>query len=167
MNTRPDFMIGEAIEFLQKHFNVDVRTRRRADEIVIPRAALFNVCSEYFTATRLAKEFGMNHATILHHVKNHDILMGIRQYRDIHAALTTFVEDFEDMMPLERFRIKNELKELRNENEMLRTILGKYVEVDKAMDEEKASRKVRENVCNDVTLGKHQCDVGREPVAME
>lgn len=167
MNTRPDIMVSEMIEFLQKHFDVDVRVRRRIDEIVIPRAALFNACKGYYSANRLAKFFGMNHATILHHMKNHDILMGIRQYRDIFAALTSFADNFDDMTITERYRIKNELEKLRNENEMLRTILERYVEVDEAMDEEKASRAVREDVCDDAEMGEHQCDVGGVPLAME
>ena len=93
--------------------------------------------------------------------------MGIRQYRDIFAALTSFADNFDDMTITERYRIKNELEKLRNENEMLRTILERYVEVDEAMDEEKASRAVREDVCDDAEMGEHQCDVGGVPLAME
>jgi hypothetical protein len=167
MNTRPKEMVDSMVDFLRRHFDVDVRVRRRVDDIVIPRAALFNACKGYYSANRLGKFFGMNHATILHHHKNHDILMGIRQYRDIYAALSSLADNFEDMTISERYKVKNELEHLRNENDMLRAILERYVEVDKAMDEEKASREVREDVRGDVEMGKHQCDVSGVTIAME
>jgi len=69
MDQHSKAMIHEMVEFIRTDRNIDVMNRRRDEKIVVSRAALFNVCRGFYTASTLGKYFGMNHATVLHHQK--------------------------------------------------------------------------------------------------
>lgn len=129
MNVRPTTMIDEMVEFLKKEYNTDVMEKRRLESVVVPRAALFNVCRGYYSATTLGKYFGKNHATILHHYKNHDALMLVPQYRESFNALTEILTKYDERARLNKETAESIIDFLRMENESLKQKLQAYEEV--------------------------------------
>jgi len=121
-------MIDEMVAFLKDEFAVDVMDKRRFQSIVVPRAALFNVCRGYYSATTLANHFGKNHATILHHFKNHDALMLVPQYREVFASLTDILTKYDERAKANKEHNTALIEVLRNENEMLKQRLERYEE---------------------------------------
>lgn len=130
MNLRPTRMIDEMVGVLRSEYDIDAMCSSRKESVVIPRAALFNVCRGYYYATALAKYFGKNHATILHHFKNHDALMYVPQYREIHNRLLEVLRDYDESARAKRMIERSEMEALRIENEELKTKLMQYEEVD-------------------------------------
>ena len=128
MNVRPTTMIDEMVEFLKKEYNTDVMEKRRLESVVVPRAALFNVCRGYYSATTLGKYFGKNHATILHHYKNHDALMLVPQYRESFNALTEILTKYDERARLNKETAESIISFLRTENESLKQKLDRYEE---------------------------------------
>jgi len=128
MNVRPTTMIDEMVEFLKKEYNTDVMEKRRLESVVVPRAALFNVCRGYYSATTLGKYFGKNHATILHHFKNHDALMLVPQYRESFNALTEILTKYDERARLNKETAESIIDFLRTENESLKQKLDRYEE---------------------------------------
>jgi len=128
MNVRPTTMIDEMVEFLRKEYNTDVMEKRRLESVVVPRAALFNVCRGYYSATTLGKYFGKNHATILHHFKNHDALMLVPQYRESFNALTEILTKYDERARLNKETAESIIDFLRTENESLKQKLDRYEE---------------------------------------
>lgn len=126
MNVRPTQMIDEMVQTLLDDYNIDVMIKSRHESVVIPRAALFNVCRGYYSASTLGRYFEKNHATILHHFKNHDALMTIRQYREIFGVLTAIVMEYNQKPKGRRTETIMELESLRNENMMLREKIKMY-----------------------------------------
>jgi len=121
-------MIDEMVEFLRKEYNTDVMEKRRLESVVVPRAALFNVCRGYYSATTLGKYFGKNHATILHHFKNHDALMLVPQYRESFNALTEILTKYDERARLNKETAESIIEFLRMENESLKQKLERYEE---------------------------------------
>ena len=128
MNVRPTTMIDEMVAFLKKEYNTDVMEKRRLESVVVPRAALFNVCRGYYSATTLGKYFGKNHATILHHFKNHDALMLVPQYRESFNALTEILTKYDERARLNKETAESIIDFLRTENESLKQKLDRYEE---------------------------------------
>ena len=128
MNVRPTTMIDEMVEFLKKEYNTDVMEKRRLESVVVPRAALFNVCRGYYSATTLGKYFGKNHATILHHFKNHDALMLVPQYRESFNALTEILTKYDERARLNKETAESIISFLRTENESLKQRIERYEE---------------------------------------
>ena len=128
MNVRPTTMIDEMVAFLKKEYNTDVMDKRRLESVVVPRAALFNVCRGYYSATTLGKYFGKNHATILHHCKNHDAWMLVPQYRDSFNALTDILTKYDERARLNKETAESIIEFLRTENESLKQKLQAYEE---------------------------------------
>ena len=128
MNVRPTTMIDEMVEFLKKEYNTDVMEKRRIESVVVPRAALFNVCRGYYSATTLGKYFGKNHATILHHFKNHDALMLVPQYRESFNALTEILTKYDERARLNKETAESIISFLRTENESLKQKIERYEE---------------------------------------
>lgn len=128
MNVRPTTMIDEMVEFLKKEYNTDVMEKRRLESVVVPRAALFNVCRGYYSATTLGKYFGKNHATILHHYKNHDALMLVPQYRESFNALTEILTKYDERARLNKETAESIISFLRTENESLKQKIERYEE---------------------------------------
>ena len=122
-------MIDEMVAFLKKEYNTDVMDKRRLESVVVPRAALFNVCRGYYSATTLGRYFGKNHATILHHYKNHDALMLIPQYRESFNALTEILTKYDERARLNKETTESIIEFLRTENESLKQRLERYEEV--------------------------------------
>jgi hypothetical protein len=121
-------MIDEMVEFLKKEYNTDVMDKRRLESVVVPRAALFNVCRGYYSATTLGKYFGKNHATILHHFKNHDALMLVPQYRESFNALTEILTKYDERARLNKETAESIISFLRTENESLKQKIERYEE---------------------------------------
>lgn len=128
MNVRPTQMIDDMVQTLLDNYNIDVMIKSRHESVVIPRAALFNVCRGYYSASTLGRYFGKNHATILHHFKNHEALMMVRQYREIFGVLTAIVMEYNQKPKGQRTETIMELESLRNENMMLREKIKMYEE---------------------------------------
>jgi len=121
-------MIDEMVAFLKKEYNTDVMDKRRLESVVVPRAALFNVCRGYYSATTLGRYFGKNHATILHHYKNHDALMLVPQYRESFNALTEILTKYDERARLNKETAESIIEFLRMENESLKQRLERYEE---------------------------------------
>jgi hypothetical protein len=128
MNVRPTTMIDEMVAFLKKEYNTDVMDKRRLESVVVPRAALFNVCRGYYSASTLGRYFGKNHATILHHFKNHDALMLVPQYRESFNALTEILTKYDERARLNKETTESIIEFLRTENESLKQKLERYEE---------------------------------------
>jgi hypothetical protein len=121
-------MIDEMVAFLKNEFAVDVMEKRRLESVVVPRAALFNVCRGYFSASTLGRYFGKNHATILHHFKNHDALMLVPQYREVFASLTEILTKYDERAKAGKEHNTALIWILRRENDMLKQRLERYEE---------------------------------------
>jgi hypothetical protein len=121
-------MIDEMVAFLKNEFAVDVMEKRRLESVVVPRAALFNVCRGYFSASTLGRYFGKNHATILHHFKNHDALMLVPQYREVFASLTEILTKYDERAKTGKEHNTALIEILRKENDMLKQRLERYEE---------------------------------------
>ena len=137
MNVRPIVMMEEMVKVLRDEYQVDVMQKTRKEAIVISRAALFNVCRGYYSATQIGQFFGKNHATILHHYKNHESLMRLTQYVDMYERLMEVLSEYDDRArhakkerQLRKQQIDELLEqvgELQRENESLREKLDAYV----------------------------------------
>jgi len=121
-------MIDEMVAFLKNEFAINVMEKRRLESVVVPRAALFNVCRGYFSASTLGRYFGKNHATILHHFKNHDALMLVPQYREVFASLTEILTKYDERAKTGKEHNTALIEILRNENQMLKQRLERYEE---------------------------------------
>jgi len=121
-------MIDEMVAFLKKEYNTDVMDKRRFQSIVVPRAALFNVCRGYYSATTIGRYFGKNHATILHHYKNHEALMLVPQYRESFNALTEILTKYDERARLNKETAESIIEFLRMENESLKQRLERNKE---------------------------------------
>lgn len=122
-------MIDEMVAFLKNEFAINVMEKRRLESVVVPRAALFNVCRGYFSASTLGRYFGKNHATILHHFKNHDALMLVPQYREVFASLTEILTKYDERAKTGKEHNTALIEILRKENDMLKQRLERYEEV--------------------------------------
>jgi len=126
MNTRPLDMLDEMVNVLSSEYHIDVFDKRRLESVVIPRAALFNVCRGFYSASTLGKYFGKNHATILHHNKNHESLCLIPQYREYFERLTDVLVKYDERARTHRNNIIVEMEALRDEVKMLKKKLNDY-----------------------------------------
>jgi len=126
MNTRPLDMLDEMVSVLSSEYHIDVFDKRRLESVVIPRAALFNVCRGFYSASTLGKYFGKNHATILHHNKNHESLCLIPQYREYFERLTDVLVKYDERARTHRNNIIVEMEALRDEVKMLKKKLNDY-----------------------------------------
>ena len=127
MNVRPIMMMEEMVNVLRDEYGVNVMEKSRREAIVIPRAALFNVCRGYYSATQIGQFFKKNHATILHHFKNHESFMLIPNYVAMYERLMEVLSEYDDRARKDRdarqnmVQILNERIEiLTRENESLR-----------------------------------------------
>lgn len=137
MNVRPILMMEEMVKVLRDEYKVDAMQNTRKEAIVISRAALFNVCRGYYSATQIGQFFGKNHATILHHFKNHESFMRLPQYVDMYERLMEVLSEYDDRArhakkerQLRKEQINELLEqvdELQRENESLREKLDAYV----------------------------------------
>ena len=137
MNVRPIVMMEEMVKVLRDEYKVDAMQNTRKEAIVISRAALFNVCRGYYSATQIGQFFGKNHATILHHFKNHESFMRLPQYVDMYERLMEVLSEYDDRArhaKKERQLRKEQINELliivdelKSENESLREKLDAYV----------------------------------------
>ena len=121
-------MIDEMVAFLKNEFAINVMDKRRLESVVVPRAALFNVCRGYFSASTLGRYFEKNHATILHHFKNHDALMLVPQYREVFASLTEILTKYDERAKTNKEQNTALIEILRRENDMLKQRLERYEE---------------------------------------
>ena len=126
MNVRPLNMLKEMVDVLLNEYDVNVQDQRRLESVVVPRSALFNVCRGYYSATTLGKFFGKNHATILHHFKNHDALMLVPQYREYFERLTEVLIKYDERARTQRNNMISEMESLRDEVEQLKEKLNEY-----------------------------------------
>ena len=127
-------MMEEMVNVLRDEYGVNVMDKSRREAIVISRAALFNVCRGYYSATQIGQFFGKNHATILHHFKNHESFMLIPNYVAMYERLMEVLSEYDDRARKDRdarqnmVQILNERIEiLTRENESLREKLDDYV----------------------------------------
>tara|TARA_R100000951_G_scaffold85515_1_gene73199 strand:+ start:720 stop:1115 length:396 start_codon:yes stop_codon:yes gene_type:complete len=129
-------MMEEMVKVLRDEYNVDAMEKTRKEAVVIPRAALFNVCRGYYSATQIGQFFGKNHATILHHFKNHSAFMLLPQYVEMYERLMEVLAEYDDRArhaKKERQIRKEQIEELTHrvdelqcENESLREKLNAY-----------------------------------------
>lgn len=134
IQARANNMIVEMVDYIFTNHDIDVmNTKRRYEPIVISRAALFNACRGLMTSTQLAKYFGMNHATILHHQKNHDALLMMAYYRQLYFALMQIRSEYDDVAKQYHNDVLKELEELKTEHGILK---WKYEQLKAKQNEE-------------------------------
>lgn len=122
-------MIVEMVEHIKTNYDIDVtQTKRRFEPIVISRAALFNACRGLMTSTRLGGHFEMNHATILHHQKNHDGLLMMSYYRQLYFELMKIRSKYDEVAKDYQDDVLKQLENLKNEFNLLK---WKYEELKK------------------------------------
>jgi hypothetical protein len=113
MDQHSNAMIHEMVEFVRTERDIDLMNRKRDAEIVISRAALFNVCRGFYTASTLAKYFGMNHATILHHQKNHESLILLAYYKSLCLSLSEIRRRYDKQANREYLDIYGKYQQLK------------------------------------------------------
>lgn len=128
MDLRPLTMIDDMVEIIKDEYHIDVKTKNRSSMYVIPRAALFNACRGYYSATTIGQYFGHNHATILHHCKNHKALMRLPDYQQYYARLQEVTEKYDKAAKERRMTLENENAMLTREVKALRKKLKQYAE---------------------------------------
>lgn len=154
-------MITEMVEVLRREYSIDVMEKTRKAEIVIPRAALFNVCRGYYSASALGKYFGKNHATILHHFRGHDSLMRLPQYLEVYKRLHEVLEKHNKEVKAQRMTLENKYTILLAEVKVLRKKLKDYAE---EMDQKKEAPHVHQDVHHGTEMGviehhaRRECD---------
>lgn len=155
MNIRPIEMIDEMVRVLREDYGVDVMSRTRSDEVVIPRAALFNVCRGYYSATTLGKYFRKNHATILHHYRNHATNMMLPQYHAVYCNLQDVLDEFNELATASRrVTLENQIEELRVELKALR----KQIQRNEETNSQEGAHDLRASVHRRTEVGDHQHD---------
>jgi len=113
-------MIVEMVDYIYKNHDIDVmNTKRRHEPVVISRAALFNACRGLMTSTQLGGFFEMNHATVLHHQKNHDGLLMMAYYRQLYFALMRIRGEYDDVAKEYHDDVLKELDQLKKEHSIL------------------------------------------------
>lgn len=137
MNVRPIVMMEEMVKVLRDEYQVDAMQNTRKEAIVISRAALFNVCRGYYSATQIGQFFEKNHATILHHFKNHESFMRLPQYVDMYERLMEVLSEYDDrarhakkerqLRKQQIDELLEQVDELQRENKSLREKLNAYV----------------------------------------
>ncbi len=120
MDQHSKAMIHEMVEFIRTDRNIDVMNRRRDEKIVVSRAALFNVCRGFYTASTLGKYFGMNHATVLHHQKNHEALILLPYYKSLCLSLSEIRRRYDKQAKREYLDIYDKYEQLSKEMQSLR-----------------------------------------------
>ena len=118
---RPKDMIVQMVDYIYKNHDIDVmNTKRRHEPVVISRAALFNACRGLMTSTQLGGFFEMNHATVLHHQKNHSSLLMLAYYRQLYLALMRIRNEYDDVAKEYHDDVLKELDTLKREHEILK-----------------------------------------------
>lgn len=152
MTIRPIEMIDEMVELISQELHVDVMKKTRDHDVVLPRAALFNVCRGYYSATTLGKYFGKNHATILHHYRNHEANMLLPHYGEIYFKLQGILEDYNNKAKDRRMTLENQIKQLRSEVKALRKLILK----DEEDNEKEGAHDLRASLHRRTEVGDHQ-----------
>ena len=126
-------MIVKMVKYIYDNHEIDVmNTKRRHEPVVISRAALFNACRGLMTSTQLGGAFGMNHATILHHQKNHDALLMMPYYRQWYFSLMKIRSEHDEIAKEYQDDVLKQLELLKREYKMLS---WKYEELKKKHEE--------------------------------
>lgn len=101
----------------------------RHRHLVEPRMAFAAAFRHYFTKTDLGRVFGKHHATIIHYIKMHEILIGDNRYAQYYKAACFIrgmylnnetpnqLEQQVKFLEAENANLKNELHLLRNKLE--------------------------------------------------
>ncbi len=83
--------IDKVMREYSKVIHVDIKSKRRLAYIVQPRAALMVAMSREMPVVEVARAFGMNHATVLHHKRKHlgnlDHWLGYKDKYEIAKAM--------------------------------------------------------------------------------
>lgn len=128
MDIRPLTMMEEMVDIIRTEYQVDVTTKKRSLFYVIPRAALFNACRGYYSATTIGRYFGNNHATILHHYRNHESLMLLPDYQMYYWRLQEVIEKYDQAAKERRITLEDRNAKLMLEVKELRKKLKKHAE---------------------------------------
>lgn len=133
-------MISEMTQYIFDNHEIDVTdTKRRFEPVVISRAALFNSCRGLMTSTQLGGYFGMNHATVLHHQRNHENLLTMPYYRQLYFALMRIRSTYDDVAQQYQDDVLNELERLKKEHSILQWKYDRLKELKIQEDEEPIS----------------------------
>jgi hypothetical protein len=117
---RAEDMIMEMTKYIFDNHQIDVmNTKRRHEPVVISRAALFNACRGLMTSTQLGGYFGMNHATVLHHQKNHEGLLMIAYYRQLYFELMRIRATHDEVAKEYQDDILKQLEDFKKRYEIL------------------------------------------------
>ena len=110
--------IDKVMREYSKAIHVDIKSKRRLAYIVQPRAALMVAMSRDMPIVEVARAFGMNHATVLHHKRKHlgnlDHWLG---YKDKYEIARVMCDAW-----LRRERIEQAIKSVNNKIESLQGV---------------------------------------------
>ena len=127
-------------QYVFDNHEIDVTdTKRRFEPVVISRAALFNACRGLMTSTQLGGFFGMNHATVLHHQRNHESLLTMPYYRQLYFALMRIRANYDDVAQQYQDDVLSELERLKKEHSILQWKYNRLKELKIQEDEEPIS----------------------------
>lgn len=102
---------------------VNVDSNRKTDEIVKARAICYKIMRDecYFTLKYIADQFGKNHATIMHSLKEFPYMMQYdkRLQRSYHQILGIWEQEADQYVELNPTQLKKEIKDLQEKNNLL------------------------------------------------
>jgi hypothetical protein len=110
-------MIDEMVEFLRDEYKIDVMEKRRLGIGCRAAGGIVQRVSRILFRVHAGQYFGKNHATILHHFKNHDALMLVPQYREVYASLTEILTKYDERAKANKEQNTALIEILRKENE--------------------------------------------------
>lgn len=113
-------MIAEMAKHILDNHKIDVMdTTRRFRPVVISRAALFNACRGLMTSTQLARQFDMNHATVLHHYNMHKGHLMMDYYRHLYFSLMKIRTEYDEVAKQYYDDVTVRLADLQKDYEVL------------------------------------------------
>jgi hypothetical protein len=126
MNITQQTKVFEAIvDFANEQFNIDILEKTRRQEVIMARTAAMVAMRQTMSSARVGSFFGRDHATVLHHEKNHS---SNYVFSEIYRAVYNYATEVIESIPNERktYSIqywKTECQRIREENsELMRQI---------------------------------------------
>lgn len=121
MRLKDNKLIDEMADYIAENHGIDVMSKSRIEDVVLSRASLFNACRGLYSSTALGKYFGKNHATILHHNRNHEQLMMLPHYRKLYGELYEIRMRYDDGAKQTHDDLVNRITDLEKQLKMSKT----------------------------------------------
>lgn len=116
----PEYILERMVELVQSSVDFDIFSVTRREDVVLCRAAIFVASRGLMSSARIAERFGKNHATVLHHTKNHEMNATIEMYRKLYEDLMYLRSQYDVSVRSKYQDLSERLDALMVENEELR-----------------------------------------------